>query len=154
MRCTAESWELAGLLSCLLYQIYKSAHHKEGWRIVKSETRRDAEILLRNLSLRLFGEKFRDLKKVKTNHEKTRLRDLSKTLPRFRDPAKIFRDPRFSRYHSPPLQSIQDNKSPKYTVIRVKTQEINGFQLNVHNSKDHSACYPLTPTLSGRIQLN
>ena len=31
-------------------------------------------------------------------------RDLSKTLPRFRDPAKIFRDPRFSRYHSPPLK--------------------------------------------------
>ena len=26
-----------------------------------------------------------------------------KTFPRFRDPAKIFRDPLFSRYHSPPL---------------------------------------------------
>ena len=71
--------------------------------MVKSETCRDAEILVRNPSLRLFSEKFRDSKKVKTNHEKTRLRDLSKTLPRFRDPAKIFRDPRFSRYHSPPL---------------------------------------------------
>ena len=71
--------------------------------MVKSETHQDAEILVRNLSPRLFGEKFRDSKKVKTNHEKTRLRDLSKTLPRFRDPAKIFRDPRFSRYHSPPL---------------------------------------------------
>ena len=71
--------------------------------MVKSETRRDAEILIRNPSPRLFGETFRDSKKVKTNHEKTRLRDLSKTLPRFRDPAKIFRDPRFSRYHSPPL---------------------------------------------------
>ena len=75
----------------------------EGWRMVKSETRRDAEILVRNLSPRLFGKKFRDSKKVKTNHAKTRLRDLSKTLPRFRDPAKIFRDPCFSRYHSPPL---------------------------------------------------
>ena len=72
--------------------------------MVKSETRRDVEILVRNLSLRLFGEKFQGSKKVKTNHEKTRLRDLSKTLPRFRDPAKIFRDPRFSLYHSPPLQ--------------------------------------------------
>ena len=71
--------------------------------MVKSETRRDAEILVRNPSPRLFGEKFRDSKKVKANHEKTKLRDLSKTLPRFRDPAKIFRDPRFSRYHSPPL---------------------------------------------------
>ena len=71
--------------------------------MVKSETRRDAEILVRNPSPRLFGKKFRDTKKVNTNHAKTRLRDLSKTLPRFRDPAKIFRDPRFSRYHSPPL---------------------------------------------------
>jgi len=71
--------------------------------MVKSETRRDAEILVRNPSPRLIGEKFRDSKKIKTNHEKTRLRDLSKTFPRFQDPAKIFRDPRFSRYHSPPL---------------------------------------------------
>ena len=71
--------------------------------MVKSKTRRDAEILVRNPSPRLFGKKFRDSKRVNTNHAKTRLRDLSKTLPRFRDPAKIFRDPRFSRYHSPPL---------------------------------------------------
>ena len=71
--------------------------------MVKSETRRDAEILVRNPSPRLFGKKFRDSKKVNTNHAKTRLRDLSKTLPRFRDTAKIFRDPGFSRYHSPPL---------------------------------------------------
>ena len=77
---------------------------KKGWRMVKSETRRDAEILVRNPSPRLFGETFRDSKRVKANHEKTRLRDLPKTLPRFRDPAIIFRDPRFSRYHSPPLK--------------------------------------------------
>ena len=75
----------------------------EGWRMVKSETRRDAEILVRNPSPRLFGKKFRDSKKVEANHAKTRLRDLSKTPPRFRDPAKIFRDPHFSWYHSPPL---------------------------------------------------
>ena len=78
--------------------------------MVKSESRRDAEILVRNPSPRLFGKKFRDSKKVNTNHAKTRLRDLSKTLPRFRDPAKIFRDPRFSRYHSPPL-TIQNAKT-------------------------------------------
>ena len=77
---------------------------KDGWPMVKSETRRDAEILVRNPSPRLFGKKFRDSKKVKTNHAKTRLRDLSKTLLRFRDPAKIFRDRRFSWHHSPPLQ--------------------------------------------------
>ena len=52
--------------------------------MVKSETRRDAEILVRNPSPRLFGKKFRDSKKVNTSHAKTRLRDLSKTLPRFR----------------------------------------------------------------------
>ena len=51
--------------------------------MVKSETRRDAEILVRNPSPRLFGKKFRDSKKVKTNHAKTRLRDLSKTLRDF-----------------------------------------------------------------------
>ena len=86
--------------------------------MVKSETRRDAEILVRNPSPRLFGEKFRDSKKVKTNHEKTRLRDLSKTLPRFRDPAKIFRDPRFSRYHSPPLIEIYQKAG--FTFFRSK----------------------------------
>ena len=59
--------------------------------MVKSETRRDAETIVRNLNPRLFGKKFRDSKKLKTNHAKTRLRDLSKTLPRFRDPVKIFR---------------------------------------------------------------
>ena len=77
---------------------------KEGWRMVKSETRRDAETLVRNPSPRLFGKKFWDSKKLKTNHAKTRLRDLSKMLRRFRDPVKIFRDPRFLRYHSPPLK--------------------------------------------------
>ena len=74
--------------------------------MVKSETRQDAKILVRNLTPRLFGKKFQDSKNINTNHAKTRLQDLSKTLPRFRDPAKIFRDPRFSWYHSPPLTYI------------------------------------------------
>ena len=47
--------------------------------MVKSETRRDAEILVRNPSPRLLGKKFQDSKTVKTNHAKTRLRDLSKS---------------------------------------------------------------------------
>ena len=63
---------------------------KKGWRMVKSETRRDTEILVRNSTLRLFGKKFQDSKKVKTNHAETRLQDFSKTFPRFQDPAKIF----------------------------------------------------------------
>ena len=77
-----------------------------GQRMVKSETRRDDKILVRNPSPRLFGKKFRDSKKVKTNHAKTRHRDWSKTLLRFRDPAKIFWDPPFSRYLSPPLHKM------------------------------------------------
>ena len=83
----------------------------EGWRMVKSETRRDAEILVRNPSPRLFGEKFWDSKKVKTNMKKTILQDLSKTFPTFWDPAKIFRDLHFSRYHSPPLDCFEHPKN-------------------------------------------
>ena len=45
----------------------------KGWQMVKSETRRDAETLVRNPSPRLFGKKFRDSKKVEANHAKTRL---------------------------------------------------------------------------------
>ena len=67
-----------------------SMNQQEGWRMVKSETRRDDEILVRNPSPRLLSEKFRDSKKVKTNHEKMRLR-------------KCFRDfdirPKFSETH-------------------------------------------------------
>ena len=71
--------------------------------MVKSQTRRDTEILARNLSPRLFGKKFRDSKKVKQTMQKRDIETISKTLPRFPDPAKIFRDPCFSRYLSPPL---------------------------------------------------
>ena len=39
--------------------------------MVKSETCRDVEILVRNPSPRLFGKKFRDSKKVKTNHARS-----------------------------------------------------------------------------------
>ena len=38
--------------------------------MVKSETRRDAEILVRNPSPRLFGKKFRDSKKEKQTMQK------------------------------------------------------------------------------------
>ena len=67
----------------------------QGWRMVKSETLRDAEIIVRNPSQRLFGETFRDSKKVKANHEKTRPRDLLKTLPRFRETCQNFPRPTF-----------------------------------------------------------
>ena len=46
--------------------------------MVKSETRRDAKILVRSPSPRLFGKKFRDSKKVKTNHTKTKTSRLIK----------------------------------------------------------------------------
>ena len=35
----------------------------EGWQMVKSKTRQDAEILVENVSPRLLGKKFRDSKK-------------------------------------------------------------------------------------------
>ena len=85
--------------------------------MVKSETHRDAEILVRNPSPRLFGEKFRESKKVKTNHEKTRLRDLSKTLPRFQDPAKIF--PRTTFFDVPFATPIIKRKKFNSAIIAV-----------------------------------
>ena len=61
--------------------------------MVKSETRRDTEILVRNPSPRLFGEKFRDSKKVKTNHKK---RDFETYQKRFQDFEIL---PKFSETH-------------------------------------------------------
>ena len=81
--------------------------------MIKSETRRDTEILVRNSTPRLFGKKFRESKKVKTNHAETRLQDLSKTFPRFQDSAKIFQDPRFSRYRLP---SLKDRSLAQTTI--------------------------------------
>ena len=98
--------------------------------MVKSETRRDAEILVRNPSPRLFGEKFRDSKKVKANHEKTRLRDLSKTLPRFRDPAKIFKDPRFS-FFTFLVQCKKFMKYPSESFKKINNQLLKQFQLKL-----------------------
>ena len=93
--------------------------------MVKSESHRDAEILVRNPSPRLFGKKFRDSKKVKTNHAKTR-------LSRFRDPTKIFRDPRFSRYHSPPLlYSSSLFGAESYSSQRERKSVWQGFQSKI-----------------------
>ena len=50
--------------------------------MVKSETRRDAEILVRNLSPRLFGKTFRDSKKEKQTMQK---RDFETYQKSFRD---------------------------------------------------------------------
>jgi len=61
--------------------------------MVKSETRRDAEILGRNPSPRLFGKKFRDSKKVKKNMQK---RDFETYQKRFRDFEIL---PKFSETH-------------------------------------------------------
>ena len=65
----------------------------QGWRMVKSETRRDAEILVKNPSPRPFGENFRDSKKGKQTLKK---RD-------FETYQKCFRDfeilPKFSETH-------------------------------------------------------
>ena len=67
----------------------------------------------RSLNSRLcvgFQIRDRDLKNQTSetqNHPKTKFRDPSRTLPRFRDQAKIFRDPRYSRNHSTPSSLSQ-----------------------------------------------
>ena len=65
-------------------------------------------------------------------------RDPSRTLPRFRDRAKIFRDPRYSRNHSiPPLLSQLlrllfegMQKSKRNQPLTVKSAFIQGFPIN------------------------
>ena len=65
--------------------------------MVKSETRRDAKTLV-------WKSKPETQAISEPNKTKTSLRDSVGILPRFRDGAKIFRDPRFSGYHLPPLR--------------------------------------------------
>ena len=75
--------------------------------MVKSETRQDAEILVKNSSpIRLFGKKFESQKSKNKPCKNETSRLIKLMLSRFRDPAKILRDPRFSRYHSPPLRML------------------------------------------------
>lgn len=62
--------------------------------MVKSETNRDTEVLVENPILRLLDKNFWDSKKIKTNHTKTRLQDLLKTLSRY----EIL--PKFSEIHA------------------------------------------------------
>ena len=63
--------------------------------MVKSETRRDAEILVRNPSPRLFGKKFRDSKKVKTNYEKNETSRLIKNVSEISRSCQNFPRPTF-----------------------------------------------------------
>ena len=55
---TCEFKDKDGKLPC-----YAVVNNLQGWQMVKSETRRDAEIPVRNPSPRPFGENFRDSKK-------------------------------------------------------------------------------------------
>ena len=61
--------------------------------MVKSETRRDAEILVKSLSLRLFGKKFRDSKKEKQTMQKRDFETYQKCFRAF----EIL--PKFSKTH-------------------------------------------------------
>ena len=64
--------------------------------MVKSETCQDAEILVRNLSARLFGKKFRDSKNVKQTMQKWDFETDQKCFRDiFRDPTQIFSRPTF-----------------------------------------------------------
>ena len=73
------------------------------------------------------------------NHLKTRLRDPSKTFPRFHDLAKIFLDLCFSSYHSLPLFSPQkplEKFTDKHTT-HISAQKIcstNKYRIQGHNN--------------------
>lgn len=77
----------------------------EFWKISTAEGRPNEK------GQQIWDSKIRWQKKFETprhkNHLKTRLRDPSKTFPRFQDLAKIFLDLCFSSYHSLPLFSPQ-----------------------------------------------
>ena len=65
----------------------------KGWRMVKSETRQDAEILVRNPSPRTFGENFETQKSKKQTMKKW---DFETYQKRFRDFEIL---PKFSKTH-------------------------------------------------------
>ena len=57
--------------------------------MVKSETRRDAEILVKNSSPRLLGKKFRDSKKQKQTMQKRDFETYQKCFRDFEIPSKF-----------------------------------------------------------------
>ena len=64
-----KSWQNKFIMQCYHVNMSWLSSHKINnleWRMVKSETRRDTEILVRNPSPRLFGEKVSRLKKSKS----------------------------------------------------------------------------------------
>ena len=73
--------------------------------MVKSETRRDTEILVGNPSPRLFGKNFRDSKKVKTNHANETSR-LIKNSSEISISCQNFQRPTFFEVPSPPLMIL------------------------------------------------
>ena len=89
--------------------------------MVKSETRRDAEILVRNPSPRLFGEKFRDSKKVKTNHEKNKTSRLIKNISDISRSCQNFARPTFFKvpFATPRLnQATQKNTCQNFPSLK------------------------------------
>ena len=83
--------------------------------MVKSETRRDVEILVRNPRPRLFGKKFRDSKKYKQTMKK---RDFETYHKRFRDFEILTKIPRPTFFEVPfatPTKRIEIHKSQTLT---------------------------------------
>ena len=79
-------------------------------------------ILVKNLSLRLLGKKFQDSKKGK--NKPCKKWDLKNCQKCFQDPAKIFRDPLFPGYHSPPLNASIST----YCVVFLVVQDVSFWQ--------------------------
>ena len=81
----------------------------KGWRMVKSETRRDAEILVRNPSPRLFGKKFRDSKKTKNKPCKNKTSRLIKNTSEISRSCQNFPRPTFFAVPSATPSTAQGN---------------------------------------------
>ena len=83
------------------------------------------------------------------NQKKTSLQDLVEMLPRFRDQAKFFQDPRFSGYHSPPLCIAHIWQYPLPPPHRFD-QHVQYYGLNrkINNSNSHEL-KPFSLSLEG-----
>ena len=77
------------------------------------------------------NSRIRDAKKDK----KTRFRDSFKTPPRFRDWNKNFRDPEFSRYHSPPLYTYNSFHLGQNLYTVLLHRHYLSFQINFSSQK-------------------
>ena len=123
--------------------------NEKGWRMVKSETRREAEILVRNPSPRLFGEKVSRLKKSKSKpwkNETSRLiknaSEISRSCPNFPRPT-FFEVP-----FATPNEKLFRGAFTRYYVISFSVFYKFSWNLIFRKHFLMSMVYPSSPLLS------